>query len=223
MKRIIALLAISIFGASSAFAASPTTYTGKVIKVTDGDTIKVDNNGTTETIRILGLDTPEKFATRTGYKECFGDEASKRAEELLSGATVKVEYYNKDKYARDLADVYVNGKLFALTIVEEGYGYVYKSGLKTSNYKRLLMAERKAKAKKIGLWGKDTCNGKRSPVVEKQKETLAPVALPANTPSVPSSNSGAIENADTKEDPVPATAVDTTPSVTNSSSRTYLI
>lgn len=169
MKRILALLTIAILSASSAFAASPTTYTGKVVKVTDGDTIKVDNNGTTETIRILGLDTPEKFATRTGYKECFGDEASKRAEEILSGATVKVEYYNQDKYARDLADVYVDGKLFALTIVQEGYGYVYTGGLKTKNYKMLVKAEAKAKQNKVGLWAKNTCDGKRSAVTTKSE------------------------------------------------------
>lgn len=69
--------------AATAFALSPSPATqsggagiwqdGKypVVSVSDGDTLKVRMGGTVETVRVLGMDTPEKFATRTGNAECF--------------------------------------------------------------------------------------------------------------------------------------------------------
>jgi endonuclease YncB( thermonuclease family) len=42
-----------------------------VISVADGDTIKVWYNGSKQSVRILGIDTPEKFTTRTGQVECY--------------------------------------------------------------------------------------------------------------------------------------------------------
>ncbi|MDD2891888.1 MAG: thermonuclease family protein, partial [Candidatus Gracilibacteria bacterium] len=82
-----------------------------VISVVDGDTIKIDINGKTETIRILGIDTPEKFATRTGYKECYGEEASDYAKKLLTGKKVRIEFDDtqdkNDKYGRVLAHIFL--------------------------------------------------------------------------------------------------------------------
>ncbi|EKD92450.1 MAG: hypothetical protein ACD_28C00432G0003 [uncultured bacterium] len=63
-------------------ATDNTTYV--VTSVTDGDTIKVIRNSETKTIRIIGIDTPEKYSTRTGYEECYGREASEFATKALS-------------------------------------------------------------------------------------------------------------------------------------------
>lgn len=42
----------------------------------DGDTVKVRMGKKIESVRIIGIDTPEKYPTRTGYAECYGEEAT---------------------------------------------------------------------------------------------------------------------------------------------------
>src|SRR3989338_2802421 len=55
-----------------------------VVSVVDGDTVKLSIDGTTQTIRLIGLDTPETVDPRKPV-QCFGKEASNKAKELLAG------------------------------------------------------------------------------------------------------------------------------------------
>ncbi len=63
LPRLILLLICLLLSASLACA---TTFSGKVVKITDGDTIQVMLNGKAEKIRLAGIDTPEKAALRPG-------------------------------------------------------------------------------------------------------------------------------------------------------------
>lgn len=78
--------------------------------MTDGDTIKILADGKPITVRILGIDTPESFTTRTGYPECYGKEANDYAKSVLIGKTIRIEadesQDTKDKYGRTLAHVF---------------------------------------------------------------------------------------------------------------------
>lgn len=98
-----AAMALSVFQ-SAAGSVTPrmAIQSAKVVAVLDGDTIKVRIGSVTSTVRVLGIDTPEKFATRTGSAECFGEEASKFAADTLSGKTVLLE---SDK-TQDFVDKY---------------------------------------------------------------------------------------------------------------------
>lgn len=144
----------------------------KVTKVSDWDTIKVDIDGKTETIRILSLDTPEKFTTRTGEEECYGKEASKVANDMLYGKKVYIEkdlsQDSKDRYGRLLRHVILeNGDLFQQKMIAEWYGfnYVYK---KPSFYNEVLeKAEKEAKKNNKWVWAK--CDGKRLPISKMNK------------------------------------------------------
>ena len=51
-----------------------------VVKVVDGDTVVIERNGKNETLRLIGMDAPETTTLRKGVVECFGKEASRRAE-----------------------------------------------------------------------------------------------------------------------------------------------
>src|SRR3989338_9055327 len=53
----------------------PTTGIFDVIKVVDGDTIAVSINGKNQTLRLIGMDTPETVDPRKPV-QCFGIEAS---------------------------------------------------------------------------------------------------------------------------------------------------
>lgn len=165
---------------------------GEVFHITDGDTIKVEATDNKDyTLRVLGLDTPEKYPTRFGYAECFGEEASKHAQSLLqgefnSGSRIYAELYEEDKYDRVLADVYLQDRafeswtLFAEKMIRDWYGWVYRWWIKTKNYNKLLRAELYAKRNKLGLWNKNTCNGKRIPANTDKKEVVSSWATSSN-------------------------------------------
>ena len=128
-----------------------------VTRVSDGDTVKARTaDGRELKIRIIGIDTPEKFATRTGSAECFGEEASAFAKSVLQGKRVELEsdptQDRKDRYGRTLAHVYVGGELYAALAARGGYGlaYVFKRpSLRTAEIAAAENAGRKAGA---GLW-----------------------------------------------------------------------
>jgi endonuclease YncB( thermonuclease family) len=61
-----------------------------VTKVVDGETIWVDNNGKSEKMRMIGIDTPETVDPRKPM-QCFGLEASAQAKTILGGQSVYLE------------------------------------------------------------------------------------------------------------------------------------
>lgn len=135
----------------------------KVSRVIDGDTIVVQNNGTQETLRLIGLNTPETVDPRRPV-QCFGEEASKKAKELLDGVSVRIEsdpsQDTHDKYGRRLAYVYLpSGELFNKLMIEEGYGHEYTYRVPYKFQREFKAAEQRAKDGQRGLWAPYTCAG----------------------------------------------------------------
>lgn len=143
--------------------ASQNKVTYSVTSVTDGDTIKVNINGTIETLRIIGLDTPETVDPRKPV-QCFGQEASNKAKELLTGKMVTLEsdssQGDRDIYGRLLRYVFLpDGTDFGKYMIGHGYAheYTYNTPYKyQSEYKNV---QANAKANNLGLWSPETCNG----------------------------------------------------------------
>lgn len=140
------------------------TWEHQVLRVIDGDTIQVLIDGKPVMVRLLGIDTPETSTKRTGYKECYGKEATEYAKSLLIGKTVRIEVDatqdSKDKYGRMLAHVFFSwGRYYQEESIKNGYGfrYVYKKPTKYDS--RLKVAENFAKKNNLGVW--KWCNGKR--------------------------------------------------------------
>lgn len=134
-------------------AITPGTY--KVTHVTDGDTIEVDMAGTTERIRMIGVDTPETKKPNAPV-QCFGPEASSFTAKQLNGTYVRLEADptndNRDRYGRLLRYVYTaDGRLFQEWLVAEGYGFAYTSFpfQKADTFTKLQHEAQRAKA---GLW-----------------------------------------------------------------------
>lgn len=98
---------------------------GSVDRVVDGDTIIVSVDGRTETVRLLGIDTPEK-AGGPRPAECFGHEASTYAANLLAPGTrvfLSRDQETRDQYGRLLAFVHraEDGLFVNLAMLEGGY------------------------------------------------------------------------------------------------------
>ncbi|MDB5260367.1 MAG: Micrococcal nuclease [Candidatus Nomurabacteria bacterium] len=137
----------------------------KVTKVTDGDTIHIDMDGTDETIRLIGINTPETVDPRKTV-ECFGKEASTRMKELLSGKIVRLEYdesqSSRDVYGRLLAYVYIDdGEMINRKMIAEGYAYEYTYMTPYKYQTEFRSLQNIAKTSKRGLWAEDACNGQK--------------------------------------------------------------
>ena len=134
-----------------------------VTKVVDGDTITVSINGKSETLRLIGIDTPETVDPRKPV-QCFGKEASNKAKELLSGRKVRIEkdptQGERDKYDRLLAYVYRDDGLFYNKhMIEQGYAHEYTYRLPYKYQTEFKLAQKSAQDNLSGLWSPNTCNG----------------------------------------------------------------
>lgn len=152
-----------------------------VAKVVDGDTLSVSIDGKTQTIRLIGLNTPETVDPRKPV-ECFGKQASDKAKKLLTGKKIRIEkdpsQGDYDKYQRLLAYVFLeDGTNFNKYMIQEGYGYEYTYNLPYKYQKEFKLAQEQAKSQKKGLWADDTCKG--NPVI--QTSTTTPTPTSAST------------------------------------------
>jgi endonuclease YncB( thermonuclease family) len=76
----------------------------------DGDTIAVDMNGSVETVRMIGVDTPETHKPNTPV-QCYGPEAAAYTKQLIGQSKVRLQAdqldTNRDRYNRLLRYVYL--------------------------------------------------------------------------------------------------------------------
>lgn len=177
------LLMIAVIAAAGYFYVLPKLETAKnekietekqaqtndyliVTKVIDGDTFKMSNG---EKVRLMGIDTPEKFESdkldrQSGQsgrdKETIkklGEASSEYVRKLVEGKKVTLVkdpgYDDRDKYGRLLRYIYMeDGTFVNAKILEDGYANVFysKQISKMDQFKKL---EREARENKRGLWG----------------------------------------------------------------------
>lgn len=122
-----------------------------VSEVIDGDTIRLS---TGETVRYIGIDTPETKHPQKGI-ECFGKEASRFNEDLVLGKTVRLEkdVSETDRYGRLLRYVWLDGVMVNQTLVAAGYAHAstYPPDVKYQDV--FDVAEKEAMENNRGLWG----------------------------------------------------------------------
>jgi micrococcal nuclease len=136
-----------------------------VVRVVDGDTIVVKMNDKEETVRFIGINTPESVDPRKPV-ECFGKEASARMKELLKDGKVRLEsdpsQAGADRYGRILRYVYLpDGTDINLKMIQDGYAFEYTYDIPYEKQTEFKKAQQEAMEAKRGLWAKDTCNGER--------------------------------------------------------------
>jgi micrococcal nuclease len=125
-------------------------------RVIDGDTVVVLIDGSRETIRLLGIDTPEK-AGGPRPAECFGSQASAYATELLPvGTTVhgSRDRETRDQYGRLLAYLHRadDGVFVNLQMVETGHAVPLFFSPNTAARAEFTAAGDRARRDWIGLW-----------------------------------------------------------------------
>lgn len=147
-------------------ADNPVLY--RVLKVVDGDTIVVNVWGNRETVRLLGIDTPESVDPRKPV-QCFGKAATEKMKSFVQGKEVilvdeKDTQGDRDKYGRLLRYVYlpdtsrypalpgkkgifVNGEM-----VKQGYAFSFRE-YPTKMTEKFNRFEAYARENNLGLWG----------------------------------------------------------------------
>lgn len=122
----------------------------------DGDTIAVDMNGTSETIRFIGVDTPETHKPNTPV-QCYGPAAAAFTKNTIGSQKVRLasdsRSTNRDRYNRLLRYVYLpDGTLLNEKLIQEGYGFYYPYFPFTKSA-QFNADEQSAIAAHKGLWG----------------------------------------------------------------------
>ncbi len=134
------------------------TISATVTEVVDGDTIKVNMEGTEETIRLLLIDTPETVHP-TEPEQPYGKEASAFAKEHLSvnkEVEIEIDTSIRDNYDRFLAYVWVEDEMYNKMILEEGLArvaYIIEPNTRYADEFRDI--EEEAKEKEKGIWSED--------------------------------------------------------------------
>ena len=142
-----ALGLIGIASIVSAQARPASTYTAYVVRIIDGDTIHVrDITGEAHRIRLAMIDAPER-------EQSFGTEATKKLSELLRQGTVRLKVKCIDKYNREVAFVYCEGKDVSAEMLKEGMALHYHMNF--DNCEMYDKFEAAAKRCHKGLWSQE--------------------------------------------------------------------
>jgi len=107
------MLAVGVPGVAAQAPVKATKI--KVTKVYDGDTLRLSNG---VTVRILGIDSPEKGS-------CGYTQATKKLKSLVQGKKVTVvnpkSVNDKDKYGRALRSIKIGGKDVGASMIKSGW------------------------------------------------------------------------------------------------------
>ena len=133
----------------------------EVVKVVDGDTIHVKLGEKKQTVRMIGVDTPEVVDPRRPVA-CFGEKASQKTNELLLNKKVYLEADTSqgdlDRYKRLLRYVLLeDGTNVNKLLIEQGFGHQYTYNKPYKYREDFIKAEAEARENKRGLWADDAC------------------------------------------------------------------
>ena len=135
MKRLAEIILVVL---AAAIPAAAGTFTGRVTRVIDGDTIVVGTNA----VRLAEIDAPE-------MKTAHGPASRRALCDLILHRRVTVTWTRRGRYRRIIGQVYLDGEWINLAMVSQGWAWQFK---RYSRSKKLEDAERVARLRATGLW-----------------------------------------------------------------------
>jgi endonuclease YncB( thermonuclease family) len=128
-------------------AACPPVFadvvTGRVVKVSDGDTVTVLSAGNTQhKIRMYGIDAPES-------DQPFGKKSKEMLSNLIVQKEVRVDITDRDRYGREVGRIYLGNTDINREMLKQGGAWAYRHYLKDPSF---IADEEAAKRTKLGLW-----------------------------------------------------------------------
>jgi endonuclease YncB( thermonuclease family) len=117
-------------------------FSGKVIRIIDGDTVDILVDREPMRIRLAQIDAPEK-------RQAFGTKSRHALAAMVSQKTATVITAGTDRYGRTIGTVLVDGRDINRAMVGQGMAWVYRQHL---NDFSLIAVETKARENRVGLW-----------------------------------------------------------------------
>jgi hypothetical protein len=140
-------------GSAAAQGAGQYALTGKVVQVSDGDTINLLVDKTQHRIRLASIDAPETSHGSERPGQPFGEASRKNLADYVAGKTLTLTCYEKDHYGRDVCDVPANGTTANRLQVQDGMAWANQQAKgKFLRDKTLVGIQGDAQKKKLGLW-----------------------------------------------------------------------
>ena len=165
--------------ALASLATSAADLTGKVVGISDGDTLTllVPDGASFKQVKVrLGeIDTPES-------KQPYGQRAKQALSDLAYNQQARVVVQDTDRYGRTVGRVYVGSLDVNAEMIRQGAAWAYRQYLKDQS---LLKLEADAKAAKRGLWGLP--EAERCPPWDWRNGTCATASTPAAPTAAPTS------------------------------------
>lgn len=155
MRKI--LLSIFIFSLSIVAMA----ISGKVIRVSDGDTILLQSGSQRIKVRMCGIDAPE-------LKQSYGKDSKNYLENRILNKNVDIKVINEDKYGRKVGKVFYKNKDINLEMIETGNAWFYEYHAKRE--KEYRKAFKNAQEQKLGLWKEKNPQNPRNFRLENKRE-----------------------------------------------------
>jgi micrococcal nuclease len=163
MRRSLALLAVSLAAFAVAWSSRgaghdapvPRELRGRVVRVVDGDTIRVALAGRVERVRYIGIDTPESVKPDTAV-QCYAHKAAAANARLVARRLVRLvlDVEPRDRFGRLLAYVYrlPDGLFVNAGLVRGGYArtLVVPPNVRFAERFRALTAQARRAGR--GLW-----------------------------------------------------------------------
>lgn len=158
---VVAVLTLSV-GVGSSSGVDAAQVPAVVTRVIDGDTLEVRLDGRQETVRLIGVDTPETVHPRIGV-ELWGPEASAFTKGLLPPATrvrLELDVQERDQYGRLLAYVYLpDGRMLNALLLEAGLAQLLTVPPNVRHVDLFVRLQREAREAGRGMWSEQPLAG----------------------------------------------------------------
>jgi len=118
-----------------------------VVKINDGDTVRLNCGGTIKKVRFCGVDAPEK-------RQPLGNKSTAFLKEILSDRKVDIiEVNDNDRWGRTIGELWIGDKFVNAEMIKAGLAYEFRrfSG-NCPNRQKLRDAEAIAQRNRVGVW-----------------------------------------------------------------------
>lgn len=203
--RVLPVLVLAVIASAWGCHAAPPDEAGppeglppgadaSVVRVVDGDTVRLSGAGT---VRLIGIDAPETHDPRRSVG-CFGREAAARLSELLrpgTGVRLVHDLERTDRFGRALAYLHrrADGLFVNAAMVEGGYALPATYPPNVAHADELAALGRKAREAGAGLWS--ACPAAKAPVGADAAGACEPsypgLCLPPPPPDLQCADAGA--------------------------------
>jgi endonuclease YncB( thermonuclease family) len=139
---VLSLLFVPLVSAPPDASSRTRVYDGRVIKVLDGDTLRVLHRSGQLRVTLAYIDAPDKY-------QADGQRAREILDELVAGEEVRVRVLREGKFKHLISEVYLEGDLINAQLVARGYAWI-KPDVDAPESIRAALEEAKAAGR--GIW-----------------------------------------------------------------------